>query len=113
MDSGRYEAKAYAPQTQARVTAGELVVTADAVRFEGGTLSATLPMAGLVIRRGGHNEEQIFFEHPEFPGWSIYSADPALARDPIVRVRPEVAKQLRAADKSRRGTPMPVKIGLF
>ena len=113
MDSGRYEAKAYTPQTQARVNAGQLVVTVDAVRFEGGTVSGALPMAGLVIRRGGHNEEQIFFEHPEFPGWSIYSADPALARDPILRVRPEIAKQLRAADKSRRGTPLPVKIGLL
>ena len=114
MDSvGKYEAMAYAPQTQARVNAGQLVVTVEAVRFESATVSGALPMAGLVIRRGGHNEEQIFFEHPEFPGWSIYSADPALARDPILRVRPEIAKQLRAADKSRRATPLPVKIGLF
>ena len=113
MDSGRYEAKAYAPQTQARVNAGQLVVTVDAVRFESATVTGALPMAGLVIRRGGHNEEQIFFEHPEFPGWSIYSADPALARDPILRVRPEIGKQLRAAEKSRKGTPLPVKIGLL
>ena len=113
MDSGRYEAKAYAPQTQARVNAGQLVVTVDAVRFESATVTGALPMAGLVIRRGGHNEEQIFFEHPEFPGWSIYSADAALARDPILRVRPEIGKQLRAAEKSRKGTPLPVKIGLL
>jgi Zn-dependent protease with chaperone function len=110
---GRYQASAYTPQAPARVNAGQLVLTVDAVRFEGPTVSGALPMAGLVIRRGGHNEEQIFFEHPEFPGWSIYSADPALARDPILRTRPEIAKQLRAADKSRRGTPLPVKIGLF
>ena len=114
MDStGKYQAHAYTPQTQARVNTGQMLVTIDGVRFEGGTVSGALPMAGLVIRRGGHNEEQIFFEHPEFPGWSIYSADPALARDPILRVRPEIAKQLRAADKSRRATPLPVKIGLF
>src|SRR5688572_17803185 len=113
MDSGRYEAKAYAPQTQVRVNAGYLVVTVEAVRFEGATVQGALPMAGLVIRRGGHNEEQIFFEHPEFPGWSIYSADPALARDPILRVRPEISKQLRSAERSRKAMPLPVKIGLL
>ena len=83
------------------------------MRFEGATVQGALPMAGLVIRRGGHNEEQIFFEHPEFPGWSIYSADPALARDPILRVRPEISKQLRAAERSRKAMPLPVKIGLL
>lgn len=110
--NGRYEAKAYAPETQARVNAGQLVVTADAVRFESATISGALPMAGIVIRRGGHNGEQIFFEHPQKPGWSIYSSDPALMKDPILRVQPGIEKQLKAVDRSRRSTPKPVLIGL-
>lgn len=111
--SGRYQANAYTPQTQARVNAGQLQVTTDGVRFESASITGALPMAGLVVRRGGHNEEQIFFEHPQFPGWSIYSSDPALGRDPILRVQPEIAKQLRAAEKSRASTPAPVRIALL
>jgi Zn-dependent protease with chaperone function len=113
MDSiGRYKAHAFAPQTGAKVHSGSIVVTIDGVRFEGAEVNGAVPMSGIVIRRGGHNSEQIFFENPQTPGWSIYSSDPALVNDPILRVRPEIAKQLRAADRSRRGTPKPLIFGL-
>src|SRR5688500_17056519 len=68
--SGRYQASAYTPQTQAKVNTGTLTVLTDGVRFESASVNPTLPMAGLVVRRGGHNGEQIFFEHPQMPGWS-------------------------------------------
>jgi beta-barrel assembly-enhancing protease len=114
MDStGKYQANAYTPQTQAKVNTGTLTVLTDGVRFESATVNGTLPMAGLVVRRGGHNGEQVFFEHPQMPGWSIYSSDPALSRDPLLRVQPDVAKQLRGAERSRKSTPAPVKIALF
>jgi len=114
MDStGRYQANAFTPQTQARVISGSIVVTSEGVRFESNEVQGTLPWAGIVIRRGGHNNEQIFFEHPQVPGWSIYSSDPGLANDPILRVQPGLAKQLRAAERSRRSTPKPVMAGLF
>ena len=110
---GRYQANAYTPQTQARVNSGHVQITADGVRFESATVTGALPVSGLVVRRGGHNGEQIFFEHPQVPGWSIYSSDPALARDPLLRVQPEIARQLAAADKSRRSTPAPVRIAML
>jgi predicted Zn-dependent protease len=113
MDStGRYHANAFAPETQARVNAGNIVVTADAIRFESATATGTLPMNGLVVRRGGHNGEQIFFEHPQMQGWSVYSSDPGLAKDPILSLRPEFARHVRSAERSRRSTPKPVIAGL-
>ena len=112
MDS-KYQANAYTPQTQAKVNTGTLTVLTDGVRFESATVNGTLPMAGLVVRRGGHNGEQIFFEHPQMAGWSIYSSDPALSRDPLLRVQPGIAKQLKGAERSRKSTPAPVKIALF
>src|SRR6187431_1057441 len=75
-----YKANAFAPQTQARLNSGTLRVTPAGLRFESPTVAETLPLTGLVVRRGGHNNEQVFFEHPEFPGWSIYSSDPALSK---------------------------------
>jgi Zn-dependent protease with chaperone function len=112
MDS-KYQANAYAPQTQAKVNSGTLTVLSDGVRFGSATVTGTMPMGGLVVRRGGHNGEQIFFEHPQMPGWSIYSSDPALSRDPLLRVQPEIAKQLKGAERSRKSTPAPMKIALF
>ena len=110
---GKYKANAFTPQTQSRVNSGTLLVTIDGIRFESGTVAGVLPMNGLIVRRGGHNGEQIFFEHPQFPGWSLYSSDPDLARDPLLRVQPEILKQLNAAEKSRRATPPPVRLALL
>jgi Zn-dependent protease with chaperone function len=107
-----YKANAFAPQTQARVNPGSLSVTSAGLRFESATVSETLPLTGLVIRRGGHNNEQIFFEHPEFPGWSIYSADPALSNDPTLCANPAFARLFKAVERSRKSTPKPVVIGL-
>jgi len=107
-----YKANAFAPQTQARINPGALRVIPGGLRFESATVSETLPLTGLVVRRGGHNNEQIFFEHPEFPGWSIYSSDPALSNDPTLCATPAVARMFKSVERSRRSTPKPVMIGL-
>ena len=97
---------------QARVNPGTMTVMHEGVRFESATVSGTLPLDGLVVRRGGHNDEQIFFEHPQFPGWSIYSSDPALGKDPVLATNPAFSRQFRAVERSRKATPKPVIIGL-
>lgn len=107
-----YKANAFAPQTKANVHPGTISVSSAGLRFDSPAVTATLPLNGLIVRRGGHNDEQIFFEHPEFPGWSIYSSDPALAADPTLASIPAFARQLKAADRSRRSTPKPVIFGL-
>lgn len=107
-----YKAQAYAPETTASVNDGTLAISAEGVRFDSPNATTTLPLNGLTLRRGGHNDEQIFFEHPEFPGWSIYSSDPALAKDPLLTANPAFAKQLNAAQRSRNSIPKPVIFSL-
>lgn len=107
-----YKAKAYAPETKASVNDGSLAISHEGVRFESANANTTLPLNGLTLRRGGHNDEQIFFEHPEFAGWSIYSSDPALTNDPVLAANPAFAKQLNAAQRSRTSTPKPVIFSL-
>ncbi|HTG43705.1 MAG TPA: M48 family metallopeptidase [Verrucomicrobiae bacterium] len=107
-----YRANAFAPSTGARMNAGLLVVAPNQLHFHSDTLTGSLPLGGLRLRRGGHNGEQIFFEHPEYLGWSIYSSDEALWRDPILSVHPLFADELRAVGRSRSSIPKPVIIGL-
>jgi beta-barrel assembly-enhancing protease len=106
-----YKANAFAPETKA-ANLGTISVSSAGLRFESPAVATTLPLKGLVIRRGGHNDEQIFFEHPEFPGWSIYSSDSALGADPTLAAIPAFAREFKAADRSRRSTPKPVIFGL-
>lgn len=107
-----YRAHAFAPETGARVHSGTLRIDSAAVRFEAATLQGDLPREGLALRRGGHNDEQIFFEHPGRPGWSIYSSDPSLLRDPVLAADPQFQKLARGIERTRKAIPFPVLVVL-
>src|SRR6185369_4148637 len=107
-----YQANGFSPQTGARMHVGTLRILADQVRFEGGTLTGTLPLAGLRLRRGGHNDEQLFFEHPEFPGWSFYSSEDRLMHDPILTAHPNFSGELFRLARRKRSTPPIAFIGV-
>lgn len=107
-----YAAQGFPPELKGRVVPGRLFITHDQVRFESPQARIALPIAGLQLRAGGHNNEQLFFDHPEFPGWAITSGDPALALDPVLRAHPALAAPLRGVERSRRRVPKPVIAGL-
>jgi Zn-dependent protease with chaperone function len=111
-EPGTYKANGFSPQTGARFHSGELRVLLDQVRFESGTLNGTLPLAGLRLRRGGHNDEQLFFEHPEFPGWSFYTSDDRLMHDPILTAHPNFSGELLRLARRKRSTPPIAFIGI-
>jgi beta-barrel assembly-enhancing protease len=107
-----YKANAFAPETKSKPNPGTLTVSSAGLRFESPTVTGTLPLNGLVVRRGGHNDEQIFFEHPEFPGWSIYTSDAAIGAEPALASIHAFAREIRAVERSRKSTPKPVIFGL-
>jgi Zn-dependent protease with chaperone function len=107
-----YRAHAFAPETGAKVHAGTIELAAGSVRFASPSLTGELPLERLSIRRGGQGDEQIFFEHPEYPGWSIYSSDPALLDDPVLGGNPHFVRLARAVAKSRKAIPLPVLLVL-
>src|SRR5205085_1295102 len=75
-------------------------------------LTGALPLAGLRLRRGGHNDEQLFFEHPEFGGWSFYSSDGRLIHDPILTAHPNFSGELlRLAHRKRSTAPVTLIMG--
>ncbi len=106
-----YNANGFSPETAARVHIGSLRVLADEIRFESVTLAHSLPLAGLRLRRGGHNDEQLFFEHPEFPGWSFYSSDDRLTHDPVLSAHPNFSGELLRLAHRKRSRPPIALIG--
>src|SRR5688500_15497954 len=102
-----YRAHAFAPQTGARLQTGTIRVESGYLVFESPELNGKLPIQNIIIRRGGHNDEQIFFEHAEFPGWSLYSSDPALLSDPVLSADKHFQNLARGVSKSRKSIPFP------
>ena len=107
-----YAAKGYPPELKGQVVNGRLHVSPEVVRFEYDGKIILLPLAGLILRVGGHNDEQLFFEHPQLAGWSIISSDPALVHNTVLSSRPEFTIQLRRLHKARTGIPRPVILGV-
>ena len=62
--------------TQGRSLNGTLEVTPELVRFTAGAETIEMPLSGLQLTRGGHNNEHIFLEHAAQPGWSVTTNDP-------------------------------------
>jgi beta-barrel assembly-enhancing protease len=89
--------------TQGHSLHGTLEVTAEVIRFSAGAETIEMPLSGLHLTRGGHNNEHIFLEHPAQPGWSLTTNDPAFLKHPNIAGHPEIAPTVRTLRREHRG----------
>lgn len=99
-DSG-VRASAMHPSLGGRVASGHLAVRGDRLRFEGGDVSLEFTLSGLQLRAGGYNDEQLFFEHPAQPGWTITSSDHALLGELAPLADPSLQEQIRSTTRRK------------
>lgn len=78
-----------------RTLGGHVEVSGDLIRFSTGTETVEMPLSGLKVTRGGHNNEHIFLEHPAQPGWSVSTTDRQLLAHPALQGHAEIAPQLK------------------
>ncbi|HYE31126.1 MAG TPA: M48 family metallopeptidase [Methylomirabilota bacterium] len=63
---------------------GTLLFSERTLRFQADTGQALeLPLEGVALRFGGHNDAQIYFENPAHPGVSIHTSDPRALDHPF------------------------------
>ena len=84
---------------------GSLSVQKDCLEFKWSDGTLTFPIAGLRLRVGGHDGRQIFFEHVEFPGWSIHTAEKAVLDDLATVANPALQAAIRQGRRKLRGMP--------
>lgn len=74
---------------------GQVDISGDLIRFTAGPDTVEMPLLGLKITRGGHNNEHIFLEHPAQPGWMVSTNDPGFLSHPAVQAHPDLAPQVK------------------
>jgi predicted Zn-dependent protease len=80
---------------------GELCVTQAGFRFKSGERTVDIPYDRVQLSLGGASDRLVFIAHPAHPGWSIYTSDLALLREPALLQRPELAPLLASMRRKR------------
>lgn len=89
---------ALAPKGRA---SGELTVSDTHLSFTIGNKKIGLNFAGLEITIGGANDRLVFFNHSSQPGWSFYTSDRSVLKDPILKQHPHLQTSMRKARVTR------------
>lgn len=108
----RYRASAFPPDSKGQMLAGELAITSENIEFISTATSLSMPVNGIRVYRGGHNNQQIFFEHDSLPGWTFFSTDSGLYGDPVLLADPARGAVLNQARKVEKRIPFPVLVGI-
>jgi predicted Zn-dependent protease len=99
---GSYTGAAFLPQLGLKSTPGQITLLFDKVSFLSAEGTVSLPLHALRLHEGGHNSEQLFFDHPEFPGVSIYTSDTRILEDLVLRTNPTLGPRAAEIVKARK-----------
>ncbi|HVT44606.1 MAG TPA: M48 family metallopeptidase [Thermoanaerobaculia bacterium] len=97
-----YSASAFHDSLPSGKESGRLTIDESTIRFESAGGSITIPLTDLSIRRGGAGDRLVFFESQAFPGWSIYTHERLVLRDPHLRAHPATAASLASVSAAKR-----------
>lgn len=80
---------------------GQITIDASAVRFRNEVGAIALPLSGVKARLGGASNRLVFFEHPDYPDWQIYTADRSVLKNPHFRPHQGLSRQVARARRLR------------
>src|SRR4051812_12804054 len=72
-----YPGGAFEGDDDSAAVVGQITVSMFSVRFETEQFTLDMPTAGLKIELDDSGE-RVLFSHANFPGWTVYSLDPAI-----------------------------------
>lgn len=96
-----FDGAAFHPGLEQGKESGTVTVRSFSIQFRGETANVELPFDRMHIRLGGASDRLVFFEHPAYPEWSVYTSDREILRHPEIVSNPELQTALHAIRKGR------------
>ncbi len=89
-----YSGAAFHPSLPDGREEGSIRIGGGVVRFDSPSGSVELPIRGTALEIGGASDRLVFLSNPAFPGWSLYTSDQSVLRDPDLLADRDVAARL-------------------
>ncbi len=98
-----YPGMAFHPSFPKGKTSGPITLTANALQFQPQDSGdgVALPYQEIQITRGGASNRLIFFKHPGYPQWTVYTADHSILEEFPANAMPDVHRQVNGVKKQR------------
>jgi Zn-dependent protease with chaperone function len=88
-------------------TAGEITLSKSSLSFQCENETIVMNFKRINARIGGSGNSLVFFTHPDYPEWDIYTSDKSILRDPAIKNDPAFS------DIRSEGIKTAFKTGLF
>lgn len=98
-----YPAGAFEGEDDSAAVVGQITVSTFALRFESEAFTLDLPTRGLQMWLD-ETGDRIFFSHDNFPGWTVYSLDPAILQHHSLN-QPFLKKRVQELTHERSQSP--------
>lgn len=96
-----YDCMGFHKQLAKGRASGSMTINSAGIDFNIQHQRLHLPLQGLQVSLGGASNRLVYFEHPLLNGWSFYTSDRRVLKDPHLHRLPTIASILTAARNKR------------
>lgn len=96
-DHTHYDCQGFHEQLPKGKASGSMTIDPAGIQFYIQDQQVRLPLEGLQVSLGGASNRLVYFEHPFLSGWSFYTSDRSVLKDPHLHTVPSVSKLLTGA----------------
>lgn len=92
-----YDCMGFHTQLPKGKASGSMTINSTGIEFSIQGHHLQIPLDGLQVSLGGASNRLVYFEHPLLDGWSLYTSDRSVLKDPHLHQLPVVSRLLTGA----------------
>lgn len=96
-----YSGIAISDQVKNGRTSGRIIITPGGLQFKHDEYPIQFSFKGLRIKNGGANNSLIFFEHPDYPEFTLYTQNKKILKDPFFLQNQQLQQQIKPISSRR------------
>lgn len=93
----QYDCMGFHTQLPKGKASGSMTINSAGIEFSIQDQRLQIPLDGLQVSLGGASNRLVYFEHPLLDGWSLYTSDRSVLKDPHLHQLPVVSRLLTGA----------------